>query len=1248
VWTPRRILLLLVGAAGCVTAYLVYARVLGWVDGLPALPARYAVPAPPDQDIKLPDPVSPTYVRLQQAFGPGSPEVIDNVAYKTRVIEKGMVFAFGQTEFMGTPRVAVSPISVAFFGKEKPQHQTLPDEAQEITTYHADKAELEFDRPVNGPQDLSGKNPAKLVGMVLHSDPGLPSHDPRRGMIEVINNQKSADPGQHLVFRTPGPLYYRSQDANATPRPDAPEIWTTAPVEVIDRRNLPRPLRSGSTATAVTRADEFRTGNAVADILLGHTLPPPTMTAEGMKVYLERQDDKTPPEKRNTTGYSGVRLIELTEKVQVNLWSDGDGFPGATPRERGTRPAAVDPPAALAAICGGTADGAAIARRFSDKSLLVIETLGPFRYDFRASRARFEAAAAASGDVSVARHSADGRQDNLICKLLVIDFFGGPGDRPTDPPGTSAVRPPRPRGGEGMSIKSLTATGPHVVVFVEAEQLHAQGTELHYITDPNTRRSETTLRGGPVVARRDRSRLEAGSPGTPAEVLIATLNPPPGSKDRKQTNVEVRGPGSIRMFDPATNDNTLVATWGQSLTHEKTTVGEVEQDLLKFEGGGTFEDRGGLSADGKTKHGMTLSGDRLWLWLAPGDGKTDPSAATALPGPAADPSKALPQRLLAVGNVTSKSQELVIHNTDQLTVWFRDVPPPPDPAPAAVAGTGTVLDAPSIGPQQSTIQPPLAAKPPEEKKTDKSDPPVYLSARVIESWVVRFPQKVADTNADLKGPVAKDLPARREQTTLQYELEKARCEDRVVVHQDPADPLKHPRGLDITGVRLNLDHSRAGSVMTVSGTDKSPAQVHFESISLIGPIVKMDQPNNAVAVDGGGYLVMPVQSDQGGGIPNRPTEMVIQWAASMRFEGAKSRAEFQGQVVTERRPASNRLSAKPEILPIPRVRVTASYRPDPAVAIRPAPPPDDGTDSRTWVLCHRLEVTFDRPVYFNTYRRAQPAPAGSEGLAATDEDPKLKTALCTPMPDDEAAKLPPRNAALARRVFYIESITRGDAVIKKQRIDAGQIDLANDPDRREQRVIAAGPGEVRILQLGAKDGFGQQPRAPSPDQPAPEPEQEMKLTLVKFSSRMVGEEKGGVFQKAVFDDGARVWQVPTEELDLALVEHAPPERTVFLECSQRLTVSSSKVRPGAPAEQWMVAEGNATFRDDKYQGHAQTIHDDGRVTTLTGTEKRLAQLYQLRRTVNEQPYNTALQYKYYRDGRVEVVGSGPGSLRSGR
>src|SRR5437764_9939628 len=251
---------------------------------------------------------------------------------------------------------------------------------------------------------------------------------------------------------------------------------------------------------------------------------------------------------------------------------------------------------------------------------------------------------------------------------MVVEFTGSepPGKAPAKPAAATAVARPTER----KRIKALTATGDHVFVAFDSDQLEAQGTELRYTVDAAGRRSRTVLRGAPVFALQNKNALQGGSDKFAAEIVIATTEPPPGQKDgRKQTAIVVNGPGKIEVFDQAANARTLHATWGKSLTHEKVKVGNVEQDLLKFDGGGAFID---------TKGKMQLTADLLKLWLAAKE-----EQAGAKPKPVGQ-SNALPQQLVAVGHVESASPDLVVKQTDQLTLWFRDVAPPPDePTPAA-------------------------------------------------------------------------------------------------------------------------------------------------------------------------------------------------------------------------------------------------------------------------------------------------------------------------------------------------------------------------------------------------------------------------------------------------------------------------------------------------------------------------------------------------------------------------------------
>lgn len=1227
-WTPRRILLLLLGIAGFSTAYIVYSQFLGAVDGLPALPTAFLEPEDGLQSFEIPEETySPTLLRLQEAFGPGSPEVTDSIEYKTKleIRDKGMVFACGQLMFAAEPSeyVTVSPFSVAFFGKPRPPGTRQPGEIAEINTFHADKAVLQFDRPVQNTQDLSGK--ARLVGMELVSTPDTPTLDPRRGRIEVINNQRSADTANHLVFRTPGPLYYRTANApGPKPPPGSPQIWSEAAIEVVDRRNLPRPLRVQNLNAVPSRGDDLRGRNAVANILLGLTLPPPTITAEGIKIFLTEQDAQQG--KRNASGYAGVERIELSERMQMNLWADGQsGLPGG-PSDAPATPV-VKLPEAAPGLIGGLADAAAIARMLESKTLLVVETLGPFVYDFKANTAVFEAAPAAnpavSNHVTVTRLSAKGGQDNLFCKRLEV-VFNDAKDRPPSPATgpTSTVN-------SGMKIKQLLATGEHVFVSIEGEQLLAQGKELRYTVDANAGRSTTILKGAPVVAVRERNRMQGGDAQTPAEVYLTSFDPKPSSHERKRTDIEVRGPGRIEMFDAASNDNTLQATWGASLIHRKEITNGREQNLLTFNGGGTFLD---------TKGGMRLSADRLQLWLAEtGEHHLiSPSTATA------KTPKVLPQRLVAVGNVDGQSAEAIIRKTDQLTVTFRDVPTPSHviaatsdpatstpqtplqtpkpPAPAAVAKADTA--------PKPTATPPVSATPPEKAK-----PPIYISARLVDAFVMRYP--LPDTGRKTN---AKSEDAATGGPGLKYEMERARCEDRVMVHQDPADPRKSTRGTDIYGTKLLLDQSPAGGVLTVhGGTPTQPAQVYFEDMALFGPIVVLDQPNNAASVDGRGLLKMPSSSDLAGGQTDQASELEIQWSERMRFEGALSKAEFVGLVHAVQQPKNREQIAAATVgrtTPATAVLATRGENTD-----RRATPVSANrtTWTRSRVICHRLDVTFDRPIYFNNLGPGAAKNGSSQGRA------QLRTAVCTPVPDDEVD----RSAGAGRMVTFHQETFLGDATIdKSQRVTARQINVENDG--REQQMVAAGPGEVRILQLGSKDQDAPTPSSPANRGKAPADEQEMKLTIVRFPAQMIARDKGKIFQEASFKDGARVVQVPSENLNLDVEEHNLPERGVFLACTQVLDVSSARTKPSQPAKQWMTAVGNAEFQTDKYHGFGTKIVYDTDKVVLKGSDGSPAKLYKkIHGQVDRQDYHTGQEIIYNRNGTITGSGSIGGSVNTG-
>ncbi|MBY0460236.1 MAG: hypothetical protein K2V38_23215, partial [Gemmataceae bacterium] len=333
--TPRRMLLLLAGFVLFGGAYFLYARLLGWLDGLPQLPAEMLVPRDPgtfQPPVRL---ISPTQQKLIEAFGPNSPET------KYQPYEFQMEFRTGDSSVVvasGKPpldpsqkskRITLKPFSVAIFGRPKPIHLQRPGEVQEISTIHADKGVIEFDREIGNPAEMKK---ALLVKLELMSDFDQAFPDPRRGIVHLTNNQRSADPNRFLILRTVGPVFYLNPKAVAgTPQANDPAFWTDAPVEIVDRQNLPRGIGEPVPATAPVKGEDVRAPEVVAAILSGQRVPPPTLTAIGLRVYLEPdpptpQPGQPPPKKKETkpgdSPVSGVRRVEFREQVLLNLWID--------------------------------------------------------------------------------------------------------------------------------------------------------------------------------------------------------------------------------------------------------------------------------------------------------------------------------------------------------------------------------------------------------------------------------------------------------------------------------------------------------------------------------------------------------------------------------------------------------------------------------------------------------------------------------------------------------------------------------------------------------------------------------------------------------------------------------------------------------------------------------------------------------------------------------------------------------------
>ena len=1158
-WTPRRVLLLLGGILLFGGVYGFYSRVLGWMDGLPPLPAKMldrtaGTVAPPIR------PTSPTIERIREAFGP---DCLEQHAshYPTQLEfrngESSTVLACGAPPFNGTNRIALTPFSVATFGAPKLAHLRQPGEAPEINTFHADKAILEFDRPVNGPADM-GKSKLIRMELISEPDPIKLRLDRRCGIIHITNNQRSADPSKFLVIRTVGPLFYRdpkSIDAKSPPGSyTGPDIWTDAALEIIDRQNLPR-SSSEATAnryrtysipeqaeTAPVKGPDLQSSGPVVEILTGRRLPPPTVTAIGMKIFLDppnTPDGKPSPKKSNGT-MSGVKRVELLEKVLVHLWTESKQSLISSPEKPG--PAAANPPPAsprlelpqaTAALTGAAFHGVELIRRL-DRTLLQVDTLGRLTYEADKNTARFDVLPDGNqdlpNDVQVHRVPPLGSgMQRLFSQFLELEFNG-------PPVGAEANKPaPKASANSGGSFKRLRAwaemPGRIITLSSEPDRLEAYGQYLLYDRETET----TTLRGLPLTTVRTNEPRPDGKPagsnvltaGSKERPAILTLKPGPGPE--RSTTASVEGHGRIELYDQAAQANTIQANWQTRMVATKEIVNKRELDLFTFVDEAMFEDK---------RAEFWLKGKELRLWLSPRD---DAGGSGS--------SRSLPQRVQALGEVSSRSADLEIEQAESLNVLFRDGVPP---LVAALEPKGPVAVAPIAGPMP--MGPPMPMKPVEPQKPK---PPMKIKARTIDTWMVRYPVPV-DPKAAVKA----------EGGSLKYELDKARCEGAVEVHQEPAEPAPDKRGLDIRGQTLLVDSTPDGSVMTVTGTDEAtPGQVHNDGMSIIGAKIVIDQLHNTADVEGRGSLVLPSNTGLGGGDLKKAAVVVVHWRDSMKFKGADRWSEFLGKVTAQQ--------------------------------------------NDSYVACHIMQVRFDRPIDFSRRGKIAPPPVKGPspptiaGKPPEKESPKIESVRCYPAPEDLRDE--PKDAYW---VSY-HDVTRDDTgrIVKEQHLVARELEMtarAIEPGNPSpyQRVLAAGPGTMRLWQTGLKDETAPMGKAPVAT-PAKEPE--TKLTIVHFAGRMTARDFGSTYQDATFQDTIELLYAPADRLDAVVDRHRLPVGAVRLTCSERLIVSSHK-QPGVPTTQRLDAIGNADIRSDTYDGWGETITSDGPTVTLKGGENTLARI----------------------------------------
>lgn len=788
-WTPRRLVVVISGLLLFGSGFTVYTRFFGSIDGLPPLPETFTQAI--IDGSKIPD-ISinrgPFMARLRQAFGQDCIEQTYNLKFENR--EKGILFAAYESKILDDGRVLLQQISVAIFAKT----------SHEISTVHADRAFLTFDRPVRKIEDVGNH---KVVVAELISDSDYPTNDPRKGKIYITNNRRTPEPDDDMILITPGPLHYLDE-----PKPTQPHIWTDSDVELTDRQNRPA-------ATQIESQERQK----------------PTVTGEGMRVFLTREADskagKTRKEKKTTSSVGGVERIELDHKVRMNLWTESRNmFGGAAkspaPKQAPKAPANEKPPAV-------------------EKVLITIQTDGPFSYDMTKEIAHFEMAPPRDPTileyVKVTRKAKGNSEDTLSSDYLDVQF-NRHSNQAKSPSSAKTNSPPQVNDGPSendMEIDTVHAWGKNIALSSDEEALFAYGNDLFY----DARIKQTVLKGAPMHAVKDGNLIRA------PELTMANLD------DKEKQHARARGPGSIGMgeFDPKTQQHGRQAYWKDWLIITKVNEQGKTLDLVTLIGSAQFID---------TMNDQSLRAHQLKLWLLSNDDKTGakqpPQSADKrdLKKTATNKSQTpenkqpLPRRLEAMRDVVTRSPDLIVHKADYLNVWFKDIPPPnianeklPDaresPATRVIpfdsegdsrkqvpkksgGNPEAKLPSPGSGPQSKSIPPTPATK---------KDPPIELRrAERIEVWVNRSEGK--------------------------NELDKVHTEGNVIIHQEPTK--ENERGVDIEGHMVDMERYPEGNHLIVTGNEQKLGEVHFDSVSIVADAINIDQRDNSASVKGPGSM----------------------------------------------------------------------------------------------------------------------------------------------------------------------------------------------------------------------------------------------------------------------------------------------------------------------------------------------------------------------------------------------------------
>lgn len=802
-WTPKRLLLLLVGFVLFFGCYQVYVLFLGKYDGLPPLPEEYRPVAPSDVAPVVDAPrQNHAVTRLIEAFGPNCEEQYRRIKLEWRL--QGVVVAADRWQILDNGHLRLDKVSVAMFGKPKP-NQKFP----EINTVRGEQADIEFDKPLTDRKDVFDRKPiaGKLVG---------------KGMkVEVRSNRQTPQLDDDVRLYTDWLAYSDKEH----------RIWTNAEVRLVD-----------------SEPEQAR------------------VTAIGMEVFLIPSEDKAPEKSKNKKSkekdkpklaeaspekkgsISGVKSVRLGKEVCMNLLIDAkSAFLGSSSsktapqesKEKATGPGSESPPGAPSA-------SGSLSVPNPKKTPVVVTSHGPFFYDVENDRADFaeKVTVIRKQDVpGVAIDEPTTRYDQLDCDKLVLFFVRKKKDE--------KVKPGDDQAGD-LDLVKADATGQQIELTSDSEKLHAIGKELVYDKANN----QTILRGDPVDAERDGNFLHVS--GT-----LVFQNPTEGQKDIQ--NARADGPGEIRIRNtgeekPEPNVTPLeaskpiverVARWSKEMRITK----EGQLDRLDFVGDASFED----PDQGK------LKADQIVVWLEDRP-KAAGAPPMPMADPAVKPSPGgnrVPRRLEAVGRVSLDSRDLKVPQTDYLRLQFDDAKPgeltsaqgsggrkppiaeekgtnapgSPESPPksgnltAPVAGTGPKPAAPTPAPARADVLPP---------EKDEIKEPLVLLAKTVDVKLLIEGKKTDLREVRAEGQVhvtRRPIPGKDDGVEIKGErLDLFHNAEGNVLKVTGQPGYVQLDRLKLLGPTVNIDQPANNAWVNGGGSMRLPSKTDFQGNPLKEPV----------------------------------------------------------------------------------------------------------------------------------------------------------------------------------------------------------------------------------------------------------------------------------------------------------------------------------------------------------------------------------------------------------------------------